>query len=47
MGSVNPHIYSKMRFDPAKDLVPVAAALVLLVLRPDNPAQDFKPFSPT
>ena len=50
MVSVNPRIYSKMRFDPAKDLVQVAAAarvLVLLVLRPDNPAQDSKPFSPT
>ena len=26
MVSVNPHLYPKMPFDPAKDLVPVAAA---------------------
>jgi tripartite-type tricarboxylate transporter receptor subunit TctC len=47
MVSVNPHIYAKMPFDPAKDLVPVAAAarvLVFLVIRPTLPAttvQDF------
>ena len=37
MVSVNPHIYPKMAFDPAKDLVPVAAAarvLVYLVAKP-------------
>ena len=31
MVSVNPHIYAKMPFDPAKDLVPVAAAARVLV----------------
>ncbi|WP_408647804.1 Bug family tripartite tricarboxylate transporter substrate binding protein [Xenophilus arseniciresistens] len=47
MVSVNPFIYAKMPFDPAKDLVPVAAAarvLVFLVVRPDFPAQDAKSF---
>jgi tripartite-type tricarboxylate transporter receptor subunit TctC len=47
MVSVNPHIYAKMPFDPAKDLVPVAAAarvLVFLVVRIENPAKDFKAF---
>jgi tripartite-type tricarboxylate transporter receptor subunit TctC len=47
MVSVNPHIYTKMPFDPAKDLVPVAAAarvLVFLVLRTENPSKDFKAF---
>ena len=47
MVSVNPHIYPKMPFDPAKDLVPVAAAarvLVFLVVRTENPAKDFKAF---
>ena len=47
MVSVNPHIYAKMPFDPAKDLVPVAAAarvLVFLVLRTENPSKDFKAF---
>lgn len=44
MVSVNPHIYTRMAFDPAKDLVPVAAAarvLVFLVVRIDSPIQDF------
>jgi tripartite-type tricarboxylate transporter receptor subunit TctC len=47
MVSVNPHIYAKMPFDPAKDLVPVAAAarvLVFLVLRTENPSKDFNAF---
>jgi tripartite-type tricarboxylate transporter receptor subunit TctC len=47
MVSVNPHIYAKMPFDPAKDLVPVAAAarvLVFLVVRTENPAKDYKDF---
>ena len=47
MVSVNPHIYAKMPFDPAKDLVPVAAAarvLVFLVVRTENPSKDFKSF---
>jgi tripartite-type tricarboxylate transporter receptor subunit TctC len=47
MVSVNPHIYAKMPFDPAKDLVPVAAAarvLVFLVVRIENPSKDFNAF---
>ena len=47
MVSVNPHIYAKMSFDPAKDLMPVAAAarvLVFLVVRTENPARDFRAF---
>jgi len=47
MVSVNPHIYPKMPFDPAKDLVPVAAAarvLVFLVMRTESPSKDFKAF---
>ena len=47
MVSVNPHIYARMPFDPAKDLVPVAAAarvLVLLVVRSESPVKDFKSF---
>ena len=47
MVSVNPHIYSRMSFDPAKDLVPVAAAarvLVFLVVRSDSPITDLKSF---
>ncbi len=47
MVSVNPHIYARMPFDPAKDLVPVAAAarvLVFLVVRSESPWQDFGAF---
>ena len=47
MVSVNPFIYPKMSFDPAKDLVPVAAAarvLVFLVTKPEFPAKDAKDF---
>ena len=47
MVSVNPHIYPKMSFDPAKDLVPVAAAarvLVFLEVRPELPAKDMRQF---
>jgi tripartite-type tricarboxylate transporter receptor subunit TctC len=47
MVSVNPHIYARMPFDPAKDLAPVAAAarvLVFLVVRSENPSEDFKAF---
>jgi tripartite-type tricarboxylate transporter receptor subunit TctC len=47
MVAVNPHIYPKMSFDPAKDLTPVAAAarvLVFLVLRSDSPIKDYKGF---
>ncbi len=47
MVSVNPHIYARMPFDPAKELIPVAAAarvLVFLVSKPTlpvNTAQEF------
>ena len=47
MVSVNPHIYPRMAFDPAKDLVPVAAAarvLVYLVAKPSVPADNIKDF---
>jgi tripartite-type tricarboxylate transporter receptor subunit TctC len=47
MVSVNPHIYAKMSFDPAKDLTPVAAAarvLVFLVVKPEFPAASAKDF---
>ena len=45
--SVNPHIYSKMSFDPTKDLVPVASAarvLVYLVVKPSLPANTIQQF---
>jgi len=38
MVSVNPHIYPKMPFDPAKDLEPVAAAARVLVFLVSKPA---------
>jgi tripartite-type tricarboxylate transporter receptor subunit TctC len=47
MVSVNPHIYQRMSFDPAKDLTPVAAAarvLVFLVTRPTLPPTDVAQF---
>jgi tripartite-type tricarboxylate transporter receptor subunit TctC len=47
MVSVNPHIYAKMSFDPAKDLTPVAAAArvsVYLVVRPEFPAKNVAEF---
>jgi tripartite-type tricarboxylate transporter receptor subunit TctC len=47
MVSVNPHIYARMPFDPARDLVPVASAarvLVYLLVRPDLPAQNIAGF---
>ncbi|RIX75667.1 Bug family tripartite tricarboxylate transporter substrate binding protein [Acidovorax cavernicola] len=47
MVSVNPHLYARMSFDPAKDLMPVAAAarvLVFLVTRPSLPPTDVKSF---
>jgi tripartite-type tricarboxylate transporter receptor subunit TctC len=47
MVSVNPHIYPKMAFDPAKDLVPVAAAArvsVYLVVKPEFPASNVREF---
>lgn len=46
--SINPHLYEKMPFDPAKDLVPVAAAarvLVYLEVNPQKvPVKDAKEF---
>ncbi|CAN7338859.1 Bug family tripartite tricarboxylate transporter substrate binding protein [Variovorax sp. LjRoot178] len=45
MVSINPHIYAKMPFDPAKDLVPVASVARVpfyLVVRADSPVRDFK-----
>jgi len=47
MVSVNPHLYPKMSFDPAKDLVPVAAAarvLVFLEVKPSMPVNNVKEF---
>ena len=47
MVSVNPHIYPKMPFDPAKDLVPVASTarvLVYLTVRPTLPVNNIKEF---
>ena len=47
MVAINPHIYAKMPFDPAKDIVPVASVARVpfyLVVRSENPAQDFKAF---
>jgi tripartite-type tricarboxylate transporter receptor subunit TctC len=47
MVSVNPYIYAKMPFDPAKDLTPVAAVarvLVFLVVRSESQAKDFNAF---
>jgi tripartite-type tricarboxylate transporter receptor subunit TctC len=43
--SINPHLYAKMAFDPAKDLVPVASVARVpfyLVVRADSPVKDFK-----
>ncbi|WP_395059106.1 Bug family tripartite tricarboxylate transporter substrate binding protein [Polaromonas sp.] len=47
MVSVNPHLYPKMAFDPAKDLMPVAAAarvLVFLEVKPSLPVNNIKEF---
>ena len=47
VSSINPQLYAKMPFDPAKDLVPVASAarvLVFLETRPALPVADFKEF---
>jgi tripartite-type tricarboxylate transporter receptor subunit TctC len=47
MVSVNPHLYPKMAFDPAKDLVPVAAAArvaVYLLVKPSIPVNNAKEF---
>nr|WP_315428038.1 tripartite tricarboxylate transporter substrate binding protein [uncultured Albidiferax sp.] len=45
--SINPAIYPKMSFNPAKDIVPVAAAarvLVFLEVKPGLPVKDVKEF---
>ena len=45
--AINPHIYANMPFDPAKDIVPVASVARVpfyLVVRAENPAQDYKAF---
>jgi len=45
--AINPHIYASMPFDPAKDIVPVASVARVpfyLIVRAENPAQDFKAF---
>jgi tripartite-type tricarboxylate transporter receptor subunit TctC len=45
--TTNPHVFAKMPFDPAKDLVPVAALARLnlfLVARGDFPAADVREF---
>jgi tripartite-type tricarboxylate transporter receptor subunit TctC len=47
MVSVNPHLYARMPFDPAKDLVPVAAAArvaVYLMAKPSVPANSVQEF---
>jgi tripartite-type tricarboxylate transporter receptor subunit TctC len=47
MVAINPHIYAKMSFDPTKDIIPVASVARVpfyLVIRADNPAQDFEAF---
>ncbi|MDI1273361.1 tripartite tricarboxylate transporter substrate-binding protein, partial [Polaromonas sp.] len=47
MVSVNPHLYTRMSFNPAKDLVPVAAAarvLVFLEVKPSLPVSNVKEF---
>lgn len=47
MVSINPLIYETMKFDPMKDLTPVAAAarvLVFLEIKPDVPANNVQEF---
>lgn len=47
MVSVNPHLYSRMAFDPTRDLVPVASAarvLVYLLVRPELPVRNVAEF---
>jgi tripartite-type tricarboxylate transporter receptor subunit TctC len=47
MVAINPHLYASMPFDPAKDLIPVASVARVpfyLVVRAENPVQDFKAF---
>ncbi len=45
--AINPHIYSKMAFDPLKDLAPVATTIItqlILSVHPSLPAKNFKEF---
>jgi tripartite-type tricarboxylate transporter receptor subunit TctC len=45
--TINPHLFSKMSFDPLKDLVPVATVQsnqLVLAINPKVPANDFKQF---
>lgn len=47
MVSINPHIYTSMQFDPAKDLVPVASVARVpfyLVVRTESGPKDFRSF---
>jgi len=47
MVSINPHLYAKMAFDPAKDLVPVASAArvaVYLMAKPALPVANVQEF---
>lgn len=45
--TINPHLFSKMSFDPLKEIVPVATVqsnVLVLAINPKVPAQDFKEF---
>jgi tripartite-type tricarboxylate transporter receptor subunit TctC len=44
---INPHVYSKLPFDPLRDLVPVASVAAnqfVLAINPTVPAKDFRAF---
>lgn len=45
--AINPHIYTKMTFDPLKDLAPVATTIItqlILSVHPSLPVRNFKEF---
>ena len=45
--TINPHVYSRMSFDPLKDLVPIATVATnefVLTVHPSLPVKDFKEF---
>jgi tripartite-type tricarboxylate transporter receptor subunit TctC len=47
MLTINPHVYSRMSFDPLKDLVPIATVAsneFVLTVHPSLPVKDFKEF---
>ena len=47
MMTINPHVYSRMPFDPLKDLVPIATVAqneFVLTVHPSLPVRDFKEF---